>query len=62
VPTLFFVQVGDEQSMLELARKKLDEDERHRGIEVWENGVRLFGLGTLARGNDMPSPAQARHP
>ena len=47
-PTLFFVQVIDEQRAREFAQKKLDEDDRHLGIEVREAGVRLFGLGTLA--------------
>jgi hypothetical protein len=47
-PTLVLADVVDEERALELAKKKFAEDERHRGIEVCENGVRLFGLGTLA--------------
>jgi hypothetical protein len=46
-PTLVFIQVRDEERAREFAQKKLDEDERHRGVEVWEKGVRLFALGTL---------------
>jgi hypothetical protein len=47
-PTLMFVQLKDEQRARELAEAKLNEDKRHRGIEVREHGVRLFGLGSLA--------------
>ncbi len=50
-PTLIFVHMSDEQRVRAFAQEKLAEDERHRGIEVRENGVRLFGLGTLA---DLP--------
>ena len=46
--TLLFIQVKDEQRVLEFAKRKLEEDPRHKGIEVWENGVCLFGLGTRA--------------
>jgi hypothetical protein len=51
-PTLVFVQMCDERRVQDFARQKLAEDKRHLGIEVRENGVRLFGLGTLA---DLPS-------
>jgi hypothetical protein len=51
-PTLIFLQMKDEQRVREFAQKILEEDERHRGIEVRENGARLFGLGTLA---DLPN-------
>jgi hypothetical protein len=51
-PTLLFIEVKDERRALEFAQKKLEEDSRHRGVEVRENGVRLFGLGTLA---ELPS-------
>jgi hypothetical protein len=47
-PTLLFIEVKDEQRAFEFAQMKLEEDARHRGVEVRENGVRLFGLGTLA--------------
>ncbi|HWF76276.1 MAG TPA: hypothetical protein VN694_03780 [Caulobacteraceae bacterium] len=47
-PTLVFVHMADERRVREFALQKLDEDKRHRGIEVRENGVRLFGLGTLS--------------
>ena len=47
-PTLIFIQMKDEQRVREFAQQKLEEDKRHRGIEVREKGVRLFGLGTLA--------------
>ena len=47
-PTLLFVHMSDEQRVRDFAQLKLDEDKRHRGVEVRENGVRLFGLGTLA--------------
>jgi hypothetical protein len=47
-PTLSFVQMSDERRVREFAQQRLDEDKRHRGIEVREHGVRLFGLGTLA--------------
>jgi hypothetical protein len=47
-PTLIFVQMRDRHRALEFAQKKLHEDRRHLGIEVRENGLRLFGLGTLA--------------
>jgi hypothetical protein len=47
-PTLVFAQLRDEGRARELAEQKLNEDARHRGVEVRENGVRLFGLGTLA--------------
>jgi hypothetical protein len=43
-PTLVFIQVRDEERAREIAQTKLDEDERHRGVEVWENSVRLFRL------------------
>ena len=46
-PTLLFIEVKDEQRAREFAQKKLEEDARHRGVEVRENGVRLFGVGTL---------------
>jgi hypothetical protein len=51
-PTLLFIEVKDERRAREFAQMKLDEDARHRGVEVRENGVRLFGLGTLG---DLPS-------
>jgi hypothetical protein len=51
-PTLIFVHMSDEQRVREFAEAKLGEDTRHRGVEVRENGVRLFGLGTLA---DVPA-------
>jgi len=51
-PTLVLIQAEDEQRARESAQEKLEEDTRHRGIEVRENGVRLFGLGTLA---DVPT-------
>jgi hypothetical protein len=51
-PTLILVQMIDEQRVRDFAQKKLEEDPRHRGIEVRENGLRLFGLGTLA---DVPN-------
>ncbi len=51
-PTLIFIQMKDEQRVREFAQQKLEEDKRHRGIEVREKGVRLFGLGTLA---DLPA-------
>jgi hypothetical protein len=47
-PTLVFVQMADERRVREFALQKLNEDRRHRGIEVRENGARLFGLGTLS--------------
>jgi hypothetical protein len=47
-PTLMFVQAKDEERVRELAQKKLEEDPRHRGVEVREDGVRLFGLGTMS--------------
>ena len=47
-PTLILIQVKDDKRALEFAQKKLEEDARHRGVEVRENGVRLFGLGTFA--------------
>jgi hypothetical protein len=47
-PTLIFFQGKDEQRALEFAQRKLDEDARHRGVEVRENGVRLYALGTVA--------------
>jgi hypothetical protein len=47
-PTLIFVHMSDEDRVREFAAAKLGEDKRHRGVEVRENGVRLFGLGTLA--------------
>jgi hypothetical protein len=53
-PTLIFVHMSDEHRVRQFAKAKLDEDKRHRGIEVRENGVRLFGLGTLA---DLPGSA-----
>lgn len=46
-PTLIFVHMSDEQRVREFAQLKLDEDKRHRGVEVREDGVRLFGLGSL---------------
>lgn len=51
-PTLILIQMIDEQRVRDFAQKKLEEDQRHRGIEVRENGLRLFGLGTLA---DLPN-------
>ena len=47
-PTLVFVQMSSERRVREFAQRKLEEDKRHRGVEVREDGVRLFGLGTLA--------------
>jgi hypothetical protein len=46
-PTLVFIQLADMERAREFAQRKLDEDERHRGVEVRADGVRLFGLGTF---------------
>ena len=49
-PTLMFVEMSDERRVLGYAREKLQESRHYRGIEVFENGLRLFGLGSLADG------------
>ena len=47
-PTLVFTRMIDERRVREFAQQKLEENTHHRGIEVREDGVRLFGLGTLS--------------
>ncbi len=44
-PALVFARMSDERRVREFAQQKLDEDKRHRGVDVCENGVLLFRLG-----------------
>jgi hypothetical protein len=61
-PTFVLVQASDEQGARAIAAQKLAEDERHRGVEVWESGVRLFGLGSFADRAGDGSPAGQEDP
>jgi hypothetical protein len=42
------VQARDEQRARQLAERMLAESEHHLGVEVCEQGVRRFGLGSFA--------------
>jgi hypothetical protein len=53
-PTLAFVTMSDERRVRDFARAKLEESRHHRGIEVREDGVRLFGLGSLVDDAEAP--------
>jgi hypothetical protein len=54
IPTLAFMTMSDEQRALEFAQEKLTESRHHLGVEVRENGVRLFGLGTMEVADEPP--------
>jgi len=43
-----FLVVGDVMRALRAADRLIDESSHHRGVEVSENGRRLFGLGSRA--------------
>lgn len=42
------VQARDERRAREMAEGVLAQSEHHRGVEVCEDGRRLFGLGSFA--------------
>ena len=47
-PRRFAVQARDEHRAREIAERILAESDHHLGVEVCENGTRVFGLGTLS--------------
>jgi len=47
VPTLHVATLMSEDRALEVAEHLLGESEHHLGVEVAEDGERLFGLGSL---------------
>ena len=47
VPTLHVATLTGEERALAIAEKLLAESEHHIGVEVAEDGRRLFGLGSL---------------
>ncbi len=49
VPSVRFLSARDIVSALAVADRLIDESSHHRGVEVCENGRRLFGLGSCAR-------------
>jgi hypothetical protein len=48
-PRVLLVQARDERRAREIAERMLTQSADHTGVEVCENGVRLFGLGSMAR-------------
>jgi hypothetical protein len=47
-PQQFTVSARDESRARQLAERMMAESLHHLGVEVWEDGKRLFGLGSLA--------------
>lgn len=50
VPTLKLVAATDHADAFKIARLMLDESAHHRGVEVWQDGRRLVGFGSLEAG------------
>ena len=48
VPTLSLVTVKDDRRAREWADRLMSQSEHHRGVEVCEGGIRLFGIGSFA--------------
>ena len=48
VPTLHLVAADDESAALAVARRLLEENAHHRGVEICLEGERLTGLGSFA--------------
>ncbi len=56
VPTLSLVTATDPEDARALALSLMAEREHHLGVEVFEAGARLFGLGSLASSDLFPAP------
>jgi len=68
-PVELEVRVGSEPRARQLAERSLAQSPHHLGVEVCEDGARLFGLGSFAtrtwcgaraRGRQRPAPLRQR--
>ncbi len=54
VPTLHLVPADDAQAVLQFARRMIEENTHHRGVEICLSGERIEGLGTFAVRRALP--------
>jgi hypothetical protein len=57
VLTLHIISVRDEARVKEIAERLMAESEHHLGVEVSEDGRRLFGLGSFGVRPELVGPA-----
>ena len=50
VPSLYFINSRNDAGARAAAQRLLDESPHHQGVELRRDGVRLFAVGSLARG------------
>jgi len=58
VPTLYLIAAHSEQAARAKAQDVLDVSDHHQGVELLQDGERLFALGSFAVLGHTPCPRQ----